>query len=309
MVKRDVSVGFWSCPSIPFSSFILYRFFKLHYSIQTSQSSISDRKLNTASPNVSFPACLHCSYRNISYYLSVLNVLNSNGFGGREWRLTLACKLCEAICPAQAITIESEAREDGSRRTTKYGELLNEYIRVSPFCLVMPRSGVFILLGIAMSSDFLPIHHFTNRKCDISVSIDILNHTPVTHGFGVLKSSSRNIELELNTDLDMTKCIYCGFCQEACPVDAIVESEFFHLSGSAKLTQAQNYEYSMEMREELLYNKEKLLANGDRAESEIQANLQSDHVGFQSSAVFFRHPFLVVAVTSSGRCRHEPETQ
>lgn len=32
-----------------------------------------------------------------------------------------ACKLCEAICPAQAITIESEAREDGSRRTTKYG--------------------------------------------------------------------------------------------------------------------------------------------------------------------------------------------
>jgi NADH dehydrogenase (ubiquinone) Fe-S protein 8 len=35
--------------------------------------------------------------------------------------LLAACKLCEAICPAQAITIESEAREDGSRRTTKYG--------------------------------------------------------------------------------------------------------------------------------------------------------------------------------------------
>lgn len=32
-----------------------------------------------------------------------------------------ACKLCEAICPAQAITIESEARLDGSRKTTKYG--------------------------------------------------------------------------------------------------------------------------------------------------------------------------------------------
>jgi len=97
----------------------------------------------------------------------------------------IACKLCEAICPAQAITIESEARMDGSRRTTKY-------------------------------------------------------------------------------DIDMTKCIYCGFCQEACPVDAIVET--------------QNQEWSTETREELLYNKEKLLANGDRAEAEIAANLHADHV-------------------------------
>ncbi|KAJ7087404.1 NADH-quinone oxidoreductase [Mycena crocata] len=97
----------------------------------------------------------------------------------------IACKLCEAICPAQAITIESEARMDGSRRTTKY-------------------------------------------------------------------------------DIDMTKCIYCGFCQEACPVDAIVET--------------QNQEFSTETREELLYNKEKLLANGDRAEAEIAANLYADHV-------------------------------
>lgn len=32
----------------------------------------------------------------------------------------IACKLCEAICPAQAITIEAEVREDGSRRTTRY---------------------------------------------------------------------------------------------------------------------------------------------------------------------------------------------
>ncbi len=32
----------------------------------------------------------------------------------------IACKLCEAVCPAAAITIESEQREDGSRRTTKY---------------------------------------------------------------------------------------------------------------------------------------------------------------------------------------------
>ena len=32
----------------------------------------------------------------------------------------IACKLCEAVCPARAITIESEARDDGTRRTTRY---------------------------------------------------------------------------------------------------------------------------------------------------------------------------------------------
>lgn len=32
----------------------------------------------------------------------------------------IACKLCEAVCPALAITIEAEPRKDGSRRTTKY---------------------------------------------------------------------------------------------------------------------------------------------------------------------------------------------
>jgi NADH-quinone oxidoreductase subunit I len=32
----------------------------------------------------------------------------------------IACKLCEAVCPALAITIDSEARDDGSRRTTRY---------------------------------------------------------------------------------------------------------------------------------------------------------------------------------------------
>jgi len=95
----------------------------------------------------------------------------------------IACKLCEAICPAQAITIEAEEREDGSRRTTRY-------------------------------------------------------------------------------DIDMTKCIYCGFCQEACPVDAIVEGP--------------NFEYATFSHEELLYDKEKLLSNGDRWEKEIARNLQSE---------------------------------
>lgn len=95
----------------------------------------------------------------------------------------IACKLCEAICPAQAITIEAEAREDGSRRTTRY-------------------------------------------------------------------------------DIDMVKCIYCGLCQEACPVDAIVEGP--------------NFEFATETREELLYDKERLLANGDRWETELAARIEAD---------------------------------
>ncbi len=95
----------------------------------------------------------------------------------------IACKLCEAICPAQAITIEAEEREDGSRRTTRY-------------------------------------------------------------------------------DIDMTKCIYCGLCQEACPVDAIVETS--------------NFEYATETHEELLYNKAKLLENGEKYERMIANNIQKD---------------------------------
>jgi NADH-quinone oxidoreductase subunit I len=95
----------------------------------------------------------------------------------------IACKLCEAICPAQAITIEAEPRDDGSRRTTRY-------------------------------------------------------------------------------DIDMVKCIYCGLCQEACPVDAIVEGP--------------NIEFAVETREELYYDKDRLLANGDRWEREIARNLELD---------------------------------
>lgn len=95
----------------------------------------------------------------------------------------IACKLCEATCPAQAITIEAEERDDGSRRTTRY-------------------------------------------------------------------------------DIDMTKCIYCGLCEEACPVDAIVEGP--------------NFEFATETHEELLYDKDKLLSNGDRWESELAMRLELD---------------------------------
>jgi len=95
----------------------------------------------------------------------------------------IACKLCEAICPALAITIESELRSDGSRKSTRY-------------------------------------------------------------------------------DIDMLKCIYCGLCEESCSVDAIV--------------QGPNFEFSTETREELYYNKEKLLKNGDKWETALAENIKAD---------------------------------
>ena len=64
-------------------------------------------------------------------------------------------------------------------------------------------------------------------------------------------------------------------------MDAIVESQLFACSLTLCYIYAhtfyrflaQNQEFATETREELLYNKEKLLANGDRAEAEIAANL------------------------------------
>ena len=95
----------------------------------------------------------------------------------------IACKLCEAVCPALAITIDAAPREDGSRRTTRY-------------------------------------------------------------------------------DIDLFKCIYCGFCEESCPVDSIVETHI--------------HEYHFEKRGENIVSKDKLLAIGDRFETEIAARRAAD---------------------------------
>ncbi|MDQ2069137.1 NADH-quinone oxidoreductase subunit NuoI [Natronospira bacteriovora] len=59
-------------------------------------------------------------------------------------------------------------------------------------------------------------------------------------------------------DIDMFKCIYCGFCEEACPVDAIVETSFT--------------EYHFEERGQQIMTKDKLLAVGDKLESQIAAD-------------------------------------
>ena len=64
-------------------------------------------------------------------------------------------------------------------------------------------------------------------------------------------------------DIDMMKCIYCGLCEESCPVDAIV--------------QGPNFEFSTETREELYYTKDKLLDNGDRWENVLAANIRADN--------------------------------
>jgi NADH-quinone oxidoreductase subunit I len=95
----------------------------------------------------------------------------------------IACKLCEAVCPAMAITIESVQRDDGSRRTSRY-------------------------------------------------------------------------------DIDLTKCIYCGYCEEACPVDAIVMTREF--------------EYHGEVRGDLYYTKQMLLAVGERNEAQIAKDREQD---------------------------------
>ena len=63
-------------------------------------------------------------------------------------------------------------------------------------------------------------------------------------------------------DIDLTKCIFCGFCEESCPVDSIVETRIL--------------EYHGERRGDLIYTKEMLLAVGDRHEAEIAADREAD---------------------------------
>ena len=95
----------------------------------------------------------------------------------------IGCKLCEAVCPAYAITIETAEREDGTRRTSRY-------------------------------------------------------------------------------DIDLTKCILFGFFEEACPVDAIVETNIFEDFG--------------DKRGDLYFTKDMLLAVGDKYEKDIAANRAAD---------------------------------
>ena len=63
-------------------------------------------------------------------------------------------------------------------------------------------------------------------------------------------------------DIDLTKCIFCGFCEESCPVDSIVETRIL--------------EYHGERRGDLYYTKEMLLAVGDRYEAQIAADRAED---------------------------------
>ena len=63
-------------------------------------------------------------------------------------------------------------------------------------------------------------------------------------------------------DIDLFKCIFCGFCEEACPVDSIVETRIF--------------EYHFENRGEQIMTKDKLLAIGDKYETQIAADRAAD---------------------------------
>ena len=78
----------------------------------------------------------------------------------------IACKLCEAVCPALAITIESEERADGSRRTTRYDIDLFKCVYCG-FCEeACPTDAV-------VETDILEFH-FERRGDQIMTKADLL---------------------------------------------------------------------------------------------------------------------------------------
>ena len=78
----------------------------------------------------------------------------------------IACKLCEAVCPALAITIDSEEREDGSRRTTKYDIDLFKCIYCG-FCEEACPVDSIVLTNMAD-------YHFENRGENIMTKDKLL---------------------------------------------------------------------------------------------------------------------------------------
>jgi NADH-quinone oxidoreductase subunit I len=78
----------------------------------------------------------------------------------------IACKLCEAVCPALAITIESTQREDGTRRTTRYDIDLFKCI----FCGFCEESCP---VDSIVETDFLE-YHFENRGENIVTKEQLL---------------------------------------------------------------------------------------------------------------------------------------
>ncbi|CAF9911192.1 MAG: hypothetical protein GOMPHAMPRED_007341 [Gomphillus americanus] len=71
------------------------------------------------------------------------------------------------------------------------------------------------------------------------------------------------------------RCIACKLCEAICPAQAITIEAEEREDGNA-IVESPNAEYATETREELLYNKEKLLANGDKWEPELAAAARAD---------------------------------
>ncbi len=109
----------------------------------------------------------------------------------------IACKLCEAVCPAMAITIEAAPRDEDAPEINGVGRSRN----------------------------------YGNRRTT-------------------------------KYELDLFKCIFCGYCEEACPVEAIVETRV--------------YEYIFDGRGQNVMTKEALLRIGDEHEPQLAADLEVD---------------------------------